>query len=167
MASFSYGPLSPVFGSYDEHSHGMEVKMPAQEWPEQNTSFDRVKIFRFDLKMDLAGMEIASEDFMADFRTVIELYKEINQVAAMARNSKLKDFMDKLIADCYMATTLEVKDDFADEQLRRYRTMEAASMRLQKEAKGYLDSLRGVHAQVEIRVWADLRSYDCFPNANR
>jgi len=26
---------------------------------------------------------------------------------------------------------------------RRYRTMEAASMRLQKEAKGYLDSLRG------------------------
>jgi hypothetical protein len=27
--------------------------------------------------------------------------------------------------------------------VRRYRTMEAASMRLQKEAKGYLDSLRG------------------------
>lgn len=26
---------------------------------------------------------------------------------------------------------------------RRYRTMESASMRLQKEAKGYLDSLRG------------------------
>jgi hypothetical protein len=26
---------------------------------------------------------------------------------------------------------------------RRYRTMEAASNRLQKEAKGYLDSLRG------------------------
>jgi hypothetical protein len=26
---------------------------------------------------------------------------------------------------------------------RRYRTMEAASLRLQKEAKGYLDSLRG------------------------
>lgn len=27
---------------------------------------------------------------------------------------------------------------------RRFRTMEAASTRLQKEAKGYLDSLRGV-----------------------
>lgn len=27
---------------------------------------------------------------------------------------------------------------------RRYRTMEAASLRLQKEAKGYLDSLRGM-----------------------
>ena len=26
---------------------------------------------------------------------------------------------------------------------RRFRTMEAASLRLQKEAKGYLDSLRG------------------------
>lgn len=28
-------------------------------------------------------------------------------------------------------------------ELRRYRTMEAAANRLQKEAKGYLDSLRG------------------------
>jgi len=31
---------------------------------------------------------------------------------------------------------------------RRYRTMEAASMRLQKEAKGYLDSLRGEHGSI-------------------
>ncbi|KAM3065622.1 BAR adaptor protein Hob3 [Clarireedia jacksonii] len=30
---------------------------------------------------------------------------------------------------------------------RRYRTMEAASLRLQKEAKGYLDSLRGEQAK--------------------
>lgn len=29
---------------------------------------------------------------------------------------------------------------------RRYRTMEEAANRLQKEAKGYLDSLRGEHA---------------------
>lgn len=28
---------------------------------------------------------------------------------------------------------------------RRYRTMEAAANRLQKEAKGYLDSLRGAY----------------------
>lgn len=29
----------------------------------------------------------------------------------------------------------------------RFRTMEAASLRLQKEAKGYLDSLRGLSSQ--------------------
>lgn len=34
-------------------------------------------------------------------------------------------------------------EPFSDMHCRRYRTMEAASMRLQKEAKGYLDSLRG------------------------
>jgi len=28
---------------------------------------------------------------------------------------------------------------------RRFRTMESAANRLQKEAKGYLDSLRGIH----------------------
>jgi hypothetical protein len=33
------------------------------------------------------------------------------------------------------------------DQCRRYRTMEAASLRLQKEAKGYLDSLRGEQAE--------------------
>lgn len=33
---------------------------------------------------------------------------------------------------------------------RRYRTMEAASMRLQKEAKGYLDSLRGERGSTGI-----------------
>lgn len=32
----------------------------------------------------------------------------------------------------------------ADSRHRRYRTMEAAANRLQKEAKGYLDSLRGM-----------------------
>ena len=29
---------------------------------------------------------------------------------------------------------------------RRYRTMESAANKLQKEAKGYLDSLRGINA---------------------
>jgi hypothetical protein len=41
----------------------------------------------------------------------------------------------------------ETEEDEEDPYLqlpRRYRTMEAASMRLQKEAKGYLDSLRGL-----------------------
>lgn len=42
------------------------------------------------------------------------------------------------------ATTAEGEDEERDLQHdRRYRTMEAASLRLQKEAKGYLDSLRG------------------------
>jgi hypothetical protein len=36
----------------------------------------------------------------------------------------------------------EEKPD-TDEMIRRYRTMEAAANRLQKESKGYLDSLRG------------------------
>jgi bridging integrator 3 len=34
-------------------------------------------------------------------------------------------------------------NDGTDSAARRFRTMEAASLRLQKEAKGYLDSLRG------------------------
>lgn len=34
-------------------------------------------------------------------------------------------------------------DNHADHKCRRYRTMEAAATRLQREAKGYLDSLRG------------------------
>jgi len=106
-------------------------------------------------------LETASEDFMADFRQLAMLYKEISQVAAIARISKIRDTID------WLTGNLDRKADLADEMIRRYRTMEAASMRLQKEAKGYLDSLRGVHAQMEIRVWADLRSYDCFPNANR
>jgi hypothetical protein len=33
---------------------------------------------------------------------------------------------------------------------RRYRTMEAAANRLQKESKGYLDSLRGKFALVDL-----------------
>lgn len=36
--------------------------------------------------------------------------------------------------------------DFETE-LRRYRTMESAANKLQKEAKGYLDSLRGTEAK--------------------
>lgn len=36
--------------------------------------------------------------------------------------------------------------------LRRYRTMESAATRLQKEAKNYLDSLRGKTAQGQLSV---------------
>lgn len=34
---------------------------------------------------------------------------------------------------------------------RRFRTMEAASLRLQKEAKGYLDSLRGMTMKLNVQ----------------
>jgi hypothetical protein len=51
---------------------------------------------------------------------------------------------------------------------RRYRTMEAASMRLQKEAKGYLDSLRGVWRVSEIgNLVTNLYSYDGLSDADR
>jgi hypothetical protein len=35
---------------------------------------------------------------------------------------------------------------------RRYRTMEAAANRLQKESKGYLDSLRGTYREIDLGV---------------
>lgn len=39
---------------------------------------------------------------------------------------------------------------------RRFRTMEAASLRLQKEARGYLDSIRGERRvfETESAKWA-------------
>lgn len=50
--------------------------------------------------------------------------------------------------DCFVtmfmaARTEEAKRTVVDQVSRRYRTMETASLRLQKESKGYLDSLRG------------------------
>jgi hypothetical protein len=51
-------------------------------------------------------------------------------------------------------TMADSTDDDLD--LRRYRTMEAAANRLQKEAKGYLDSLRGRLMSHRLRAVADL-----------
>jgi len=50
---------------------------------------------------------------------------------------------------------------------RRYRTMEAAANRLQKESKGYLDSLRGTYCEIDLEGISDLHSHDRFPNAHR
>jgi hypothetical protein len=50
---------------------------------------------------------------------------------------------------------------------RRYRTMEAASMRLQKEAKGYLDSLRGRFTPPLRKCILIRPSDDRFSNAYR
>ncbi|KAJ8065505.1 hypothetical protein OCU04_006186 [Sclerotinia nivalis] len=58
--------------------------------------------------------------------------------------------------DCYVtmftaARTEEQKRIVVDQVSRRYRTMEAASLRLQKESKGYLDSLRAMTAS-QMRI---------------
>jgi hypothetical protein len=44
--------------------------------------------------------------------------------------------------------------DFETE-LRRYRTMETAATKLQKEAKGYLDSLRGMNSPSHAHTYGD------------
>lgn len=48
---------------------------------------------------------------------------------------------------------------------RRFRTLESAANRLQKEAKGYLDSLRGILTRPLETRRAD-GSHDCFTNTN-
>ncbi|TGO76497.1 hypothetical protein BELL_0152g00070 [Botrytis elliptica] len=50
---------------------------------------------------------------------------------------------DYFLTQFMAAATEEEKGIVVDQVSRRYRTMEAASLRLQKESKGYLDSLRG------------------------
>ena len=59
-------------------------------------------------------------------------------------------FMTQFMA----AETEEEKGIVVDQVSRRYRTMEAASLRLQKESKGYLDSLRGelIHSNLFLKV---------------
>lgn len=58
--------------------------------------------------------------------------------------------------------------DYSVEE-RRFRTMEAASNRLQKEARGYLDSLRGATPLVHAPALGQantLSSHDCLPDAH-
>jgi hypothetical protein len=50
---------------------------------------------------------------------------------------------DEMLGKEYLEFDEDGDEDEGSQNHRRYRTMEAASMRLQKEAKGYLDSLRG------------------------
>lgn len=59
-------------------------------------------------------------------------------------------FMTQFMA----AESEEEKGIVVDQVFRRYRTMEAASLRLQKESKGYLDSLRGelIHSDLFLKV---------------
>jgi hypothetical protein len=51
---------------------------------------------------------------------------------------------ESALSEGYAATEIDDDEDEGSLSTSRYRTMEAASLRLQKEAKGYLDSLRGM-----------------------
>ncbi|KAI9646269.1 BAR adaptor protein Hob3 [Ciborinia camelliae] len=58
---------------------------------------------------------------------------------------------DQFVTMFMAARTEEEKNTVIDQTRRRYRTMEAASLRLQKESKGYLDSLRAMTAS-QMRI---------------
>jgi hypothetical protein len=63
----------------------------------------------------------------------------LEQVAAL-----LISLMEHLIVETEGKDGKKTKEQISNlEKYRRYRTMEAAANRLQKESKGYLDSLRG------------------------
>ena len=70
-------------------------------------------------------------------------------------------------ADCffYKFWTRRYNLKLTDDEPRRYRTMEAASMKLQKEAKGYLDSLRGWLFHANFKSLLTNPSHDRFSNA--
>ena len=57
-------------------------------------------------------------------------------------------------------------DSDRDPESRRYRTMEAAANRLQKESKGYLDSLRGTCLWIDPRSSVDFYSHDRLSDAH-
>jgi hypothetical protein len=74
--------------------------------------------------MERATLESSLESFMA------HLAKE--------------SFMERLIVRTEGKDGKKTKEQMSNlKKYRRYRTMEAAANRLQKESKGYLDSLRG------------------------
>ncbi|QSZ35000.1 hypothetical protein DSL72_007862 [Monilinia vaccinii-corymbosi] len=62
-------------------------------------------------------------------------------------NEEWNNFVTMFMA----ARNEEEKSAIVDQTCRRYRTMEAASLRLQKESKGYLDSLRAMTAS-QMRI---------------
>jgi hypothetical protein len=85
--------------------------------------------------MERATLESSLESFMA------HLAKEsfIEQVPAL-----LIALMERLIVKTEGKDGKKTKEQISNlKKYRRYRTMEAAANRLQKESKGYLDSLRG------------------------
>lgn len=59
------------------------------------------------------------------------------------RDYEVEERCGALDDDAVLHTTELDADGSPSHSRRRYRTMESAALRLQKEAKGYLDSLRG------------------------
>jgi hypothetical protein len=89
----------------------------------------------YNSTMELATLESTLESFMA------HLAREflMEQVPAL-----LIALMEHLIVETEGRDEKKTKEQISDlKKYRRYRTMEAAANRLQKESKGYLDSLRG------------------------
>lgn len=77
------------------------------------------------------------------------LVEKMRSDAASMHGTLLADGLHSRALDLLMSTDymreVQEETDLTTDKHRRYRTMEAASMRLQKEAKGYLDSLRGLY----------------------
>jgi hypothetical protein len=80
---------------------------------------------------------------MAD--TLVESMMESETESIMNSTETVMESETEFIIESRTEPEIEPEiEPTADEgDNRRYRTMEAASLRLQKEAKGYLDSLRG------------------------
>ncbi|KAF7948937.1 hypothetical protein EAE96_008116 [Botrytis aclada] len=90
----------------------------------------------------------ASSNTLTDYlpSTPILLSRSISSNSGN-EDSEWDYFLTKFMA----AETEEEKEIVVDQVSRRYRTMEAASLRLQKESKGYLDSLRAMTAS-QMRI---------------
>jgi hypothetical protein len=83
----------------------------------------------------------------------MEPFPDFDEAACISQ-----EFFDLIVAAKFADLKIEAEDseEFDQSDLgRRYRTMEAASMRLQKEAKGYLDSLRGTYCRFWLWCIAD------------
>ena len=95
---------------------------------------------------------------LSDPATRMEFKRYLKSILLRDESFDADEFYYKFWMYCY---NLKLTDD----EPRRYRTMEAASMRLQKEAKGYLDSLRGWLFVTLIEVLLTSCSHDRFSDA--
>jgi hypothetical protein len=89
----------------------------------------------------------ATTDAMIDAEALKRALEDGTPVNIVSLHTCLRQLADaESIEDPTPSTTNSTTNFGEDEDSQldsRYRTMEAAALRLQKEAKGYLDSLRG------------------------
>jgi hypothetical protein len=101
--------------------------------------------------MDTSTMERATPD--ASLESALESF-----MAQLAREFPMEQvpvlliaLMEHLIMEAERKDAKKIKEQKSNaKKSRRYRTMEAAANRLQKESKGYLDSLRGTYGQIDL-----------------